>query len=146
MNLGAKKVAVLGIPPVGCVPIQRSPAGGQTRDCVADRNQLAQLCNSKLKREMQSLASKNQETKLIYVDNYSPLLDIIQNPEKFGKTQIMYRRRKQTIIYICLVMLALVLCGLATRIQVMHVVPFSYSPNNYFLHKSIKSRMSRHQH
>ncbi|KAG1354136.1 GDSL esterase/lipase EXL3 [Cocos nucifera] len=83
VNLGAKKVAVLGIPPIGCIPSQRAVAGGKTKDCVADRNQLAQLYNSKLK-ELQSLTSRNQGTKLIYVDIYSPLLDIIQSPQKYG--------------------------------------------------------------
>ncbi|KAG1361951.1 GDSL esterase/lipase EXL3 [Cocos nucifera] len=85
VNLGAKLVGVLGAPPMGCLPMQRTLGGGASRDCAADLNKLAQAYNSKLSGELQSLTSKNPGTKLVYIDIYSPLLDLIQNPQKYGK-------------------------------------------------------------
>lgn len=84
LDLGVTKFAVLGIPPIGCVPKVRTSFGGKSRDCGADHNKLAQLYNSKLSRELQRLTSSNNGTKLIYVNIYDTLLDLMQNPEKNG--------------------------------------------------------------
>ncbi|XAR64213.1 Triacylglycerol lipase, partial [Bertholletia excelsa] len=87
-KLGARKILVFGAPPIGCLPVQRTLAGGVGRECVEPRNQAAQLYNSKLSAALDSLnRSLNKaepKSRVIYVDIYSPLLDIIQNHKKYG--------------------------------------------------------------
>ncbi|CAK9171798.1 unnamed protein product [Ilex paraguariensis] len=83
-NLGARRMAVFGIPPIGCLPSQRSLAGGPLRVCAENYNQAAQLVNTKLSSELHSLNSSLPQSRVVYIDIYNPLLDIIQNPQKYG--------------------------------------------------------------
>ncbi|KAM0938712.1 putative triacylglycerol lipase [Dioscorea sansibarensis] len=83
IKLGARKIGVVGIPPIGCVPSQRTLAGGLFRECAPFHNQLAELVNSKLNQEIQRLGSIYQGTVLIYINIYDTLVDIIQNPNKY---------------------------------------------------------------
>ncbi|GLT82611.1 hypothetical protein SLE2022_009720 [Rubroshorea leprosula] len=81
---GARRVAVLGLPPVGCVPSQRTLFGGITRGCADDENHWALLYNSKLSAQIGPLKNSLPDLKIAYVDLYNPLLNIIQNPHKYG--------------------------------------------------------------
>lgn len=90
VNLGARSVAVVGIPPIGCVPSQRTLGGGIMRSCASGHNQVAQLYNSGLKEELQRLKTKHQGTKLVYVDIYTILLDMILHPNAYGKSFITH--------------------------------------------------------
>lgn len=71
-------------PPIGCVPSQRTLAGGIERDCAENYNEAATLFNRKLSPELHSLARTLPGSKLVYLDIYNPLLDIILNPQKYG--------------------------------------------------------------
>ncbi|KAK9270109.1 hypothetical protein L1049_025683 [Liquidambar formosana] len=83
-ELGARRLAVFSAPPLGCLPSQRTLAGGLQRECAENYNQAAQLYNAKLSSELDSLNSKLPQAKIVYVDVYSPLIDLIQNPGKYG--------------------------------------------------------------
>lgn len=83
-NVGARRIAVFSAPPIGCVPSQRTIAGGIVRECAEDYNHAAQLFNSKLPGAVDSLSSKLPNSKVIYIDAYTPLYDIVQNPHKYG--------------------------------------------------------------
>ncbi|XP_030536028.1 GDSL esterase/lipase EXL3-like [Rhodamnia argentea] len=83
-GLGARKIGVLGLPPIGCVPSQRTLDGGLARACSEPANQAATLFNSKLSSEMDSLNRKLPGCNLVYMDIYSPLVSIIQNPSQHG--------------------------------------------------------------
>ncbi|KAI9200461.1 hypothetical protein LWI28_008329 [Acer negundo] len=84
-GLGARRIAVFGAPPLGCLPSTRTLAGGGSRkECVEIYNQAAQSFNSKLSAQIDSLNSNIPEAELIYVDIYNPLLDLIQNSNNFG--------------------------------------------------------------
>lgn len=56
------------------------------RSCASGHNQVAQLYNSGLKEEMQRLKTKHQGTKLVYVDIYTILLNMILHPNAYGKS------------------------------------------------------------
>ncbi|PKU62649.1 GDSL esterase/lipase EXL3 [Dendrobium catenatum] len=84
INEGAQKIGVVGIPPVGCVPAQRTLDGGMQRSCVPGQNQMAQIYNTALAKEMQGLNAKYPGRLLVYVDIYDILYDIIQQPNKYG--------------------------------------------------------------
>ncbi|RVX03385.1 GDSL esterase/lipase EXL3 [Vitis vinifera] len=83
-GLGARRIAVFSAPPLGCLPSQRSLAGGIERECVEKYNEASKLFNTKLSSGLDSLNTNFPLAKFVYVDIYNPLLDIIQNPQKSG--------------------------------------------------------------
>ncbi|KAJ8540892.1 hypothetical protein K7X08_001708 [Anisodus acutangulus] len=87
-NLGATKFGMFGIPPIGCLPAQRTLAGGLDRACAKDYNQAAELANAKFSMEIDSLSKKLAQSKLVLIDIYNPLLDLIDNPQKYGFEEV----------------------------------------------------------
>ncbi|KAJ8538247.1 hypothetical protein K7X08_014787 [Anisodus acutangulus] len=83
-GLGARRIGVLSIPPIGCLPSQRTLKGGEQRECVDYLNQAAQLFNSKLATDLSSLGNKFPDSRLVYIDIYNLLLDVINDPQKYG--------------------------------------------------------------
>ncbi|PHU21007.1 GDSL esterase/lipase EXL1 [Capsicum chinense] len=84
-NLGARNFGIFGIPPIGCLPSQRTLAGGLTRGCVKEYNDAAQLANSKFSVGFDTLSKKLAQSKLVLVDIYNPIIDIIVNPKKYAE-------------------------------------------------------------
>ncbi|XP_022751982.1 GDSL esterase/lipase EXL3-like [Durio zibethinus] len=83
-TLGARRIAVFSAPPIGCVPSQRTLAGGIERECADDYNVAARLFNKKLSAMLDSLQTSLPGGKFVYIDVYNPLLDLIENPQKHG--------------------------------------------------------------
>ncbi|XP_028091041.1 GDSL esterase/lipase EXL3-like [Camellia sinensis] len=84
--LGAKKIGLFGAAPIGCLPSQRTLAGGELRVCSEIYNQAAQLMNSKLSSAITSYNNSLNDPKarIVYTDIYNPLLNIILNHDKYG--------------------------------------------------------------
>ncbi|XP_074279106.1 GDSL esterase/lipase EXL3-like isoform X2 [Silene latifolia] len=87
-ELGARRIGVFGAPPIGCVPSQRTLAGGIFRNCAENYNNVAQVFNSKLEIKLDSLSNRYYDAKVVYIDIYSPLLDLIQHPLNHGLEQV----------------------------------------------------------
>ncbi|KAF3442278.1 hypothetical protein FNV43_RR16194 [Rhamnella rubrinervis] len=83
-GLGARRIGVVSVPAIGCVPSQRILGGGIERRCSEDSNNAAHLFNSKLYLEMDSINRKFPDARLVYLDIFNPLLSLIQNPSKYG--------------------------------------------------------------
>nr|XP_048330980.1 GDSL esterase/lipase EXL3-like [Ziziphus jujuba var. spinosa] len=83
-GLGARRIGVFSTPPIGCVPSQRTLGGGVLRECAQEYNGAATLFNSKLSATLDSLTSHLPNSKLVYIDVYTPLLDLILNYQKYG--------------------------------------------------------------
>lgn len=83
-NLGARRIGVFGAPPIGCLPSQRTLAGGGLRICAEEYNDAAKLYNTKLQPQLEYLNSTLVQSRVVYIDIYDPLLDIIQNPLQYG--------------------------------------------------------------
>ncbi|KAL8030733.1 hypothetical protein ABFX02_14G304800 [Erythranthe guttata] len=83
-KLGARRIGVFGIPPIGCLPAQRSLAGGSGRMCVEEYNKAAILVNSKLSPTLDSLTATLPQSRIVYIDIYNPLLNLIQYPQNYG--------------------------------------------------------------
>uniref|UniRef100_UPI0005CAC3FA GDSL esterase/lipase EXL3-like n=1 Tax=Fragaria vesca subsp. vesca TaxID=101020 RepID=UPI0005CAC3FA len=81
--LGAR-VCGVNIPPIGCVPVERTLNGGIKKACYETANQAAMLFDSKLSGLIDSLNKRLPEAQLIYVDLYNPLLSMIQDPARYG--------------------------------------------------------------
>ena len=87
--LGARRIAVFSAPPIGCVPSQRTLAGGLHRGCADKYNEAAKMFNSKLTAKLDSLNKNLPNSRIVYIDVYNPLLDLIENPENYGKSLIL---------------------------------------------------------
>ena len=83
-DLGARRIAVFSVIPVGCVPLQRTVGGGIRRKCANCTNSAAELFNSKLSAEIDALPSRLPNSTVAYIDWYTPVIDVIQNPKKYG--------------------------------------------------------------
>ncbi|RDX96479.1 GDSL esterase/lipase EXL3, partial [Mucuna pruriens] len=83
-GLGARRIGVFDLPAIGCVPSQRTIGGGMHRACFNSSNQAAMLFNSKLFSQMDQLGKKFSDARFVYLDSYNALLNMIQNPAKYG--------------------------------------------------------------
>ncbi|KAK4276493.1 hypothetical protein QN277_014635 [Acacia crassicarpa] len=83
-ELGLRRIGVFSAPPIGCVPSQRTLGGGIERECAGQENEAAKLFNSKLSKKMDSLSRDLPNNRIVYIDVYKPLLDIIQNYQRYG--------------------------------------------------------------
>lgn len=86
-KLGARRIGVFGAPPIGCLPAQRTLQGGPTRACSEEENEAAKLYNSKLSPTLASLTKSLPQSRVVYIDVYDPLLDLIQHPQNHGEFQ-----------------------------------------------------------
>ncbi|KAK6256903.1 hypothetical protein QUC31_000362 [Theobroma cacao] len=84
-GLGARKFAYLSTLPLGSLPAAgKTVVGGLLRDCAASANQAAKMFNSKLEAELNNLNSNLTGAKIVVIDVFNPLLNVIQNANKFG--------------------------------------------------------------
>ncbi|KAK4347207.1 hypothetical protein RND71_033546 [Anisodus tanguticus] len=82
---GARRLAVVGVPPLGCEPLIRTIRGDDTK-CDDDLNKVSFSFNLKIKRELQAL-KRLFGIKAAFIDIYSSILEAVQNPHKFGFTE-----------------------------------------------------------
>ncbi|KAL9461785.1 hypothetical protein AB3S75_004727 [Citrus x aurantiifolia] len=83
-GVGARRIGVLSLPPIGCVPVQRTLNGGIARGCSDFANQAAQIYNSKLQSVVDSLSKEFPDSRFVHFDIYNPLNSLIQNPAQYG--------------------------------------------------------------
>ncbi|CAN6337339.1 unnamed protein product [Urochloa humidicola] len=86
-DLGARKFMVAGLPPVGCLPVTKAlnQLGG-ARDCIPDQNAAAERYNEALQEMLAKLEAASPGATLAYVDVYTPLKDMVDQPQKYGFT------------------------------------------------------------
>ncbi|RHN77638.1 putative triacylglycerol lipase [Medicago truncatula] len=83
-KLGARRIGIFNVPPLGCVPMQRTLAGGFERKCVEKISNATMLYNDKLSKEIDSLKQNLSNSRIVYLDVYSPIQDVIANEQKYG--------------------------------------------------------------
>ncbi|KAJ0974220.1 hypothetical protein J5N97_016185 [Dioscorea zingiberensis] len=81
---GARKVGFVGLPPIGCLPSQRTLGGGLSRECVTSRNEAASLFNSKMANKIGELGRVLNSSRIIFLDIYTIFMNIIQQPHVYG--------------------------------------------------------------
>ncbi|XP_058201134.1 GDSL esterase/lipase At4g16230-like isoform X2 [Rhododendron vialii] len=83
-NMGARKIIVVNVGPIGCIPYQReiNPSAGE--NCVAFPNELAQMFNAPLKDLVAELSANLKGATFIYADVYRIVDDIVQNYKSYG--------------------------------------------------------------
>ncbi|KAF8018753.1 hypothetical protein BT93_H3605 [Corymbia citriodora subsp. variegata] len=85
-DLGCRKIAVTGLPPVGCLPIQMAAKfkNPEDRKCLEDENLHARIYNHKLANLLPQIQSVLPKSKIAYADVYQPMIDMINHPWKYG--------------------------------------------------------------
>ncbi|THU45022.1 hypothetical protein C4D60_Mb02t13490 [Musa balbisiana] len=84
-DMGARRIGVTSLPPIGCLPAAITLFGGGDRDaCVARLNDDAVAFNEKLDAAARALKRNHADLKLVVFDVYGPLLKLILNPADGG--------------------------------------------------------------
>ncbi|XP_010928403.1 GDSL esterase/lipase At2g42990 [Elaeis guineensis] len=83
-KLGARKLDLTGIPPMGCLPLERATNPASRDACNEMYNRVAWNFNSKLKRLISKLNRELSGMTIIYGDIYYLFLDVIKKPLTFG--------------------------------------------------------------
>ncbi|KDP21040.1 hypothetical protein JCGZ_21511 [Jatropha curcas] len=80
-ELGARRLIVVGVPPLGCMPLVKTIM--DKKICVESYNQVALSFNSKIEQELLILR-KTLGIKDAYVDCYNVLKHAVDNPRQYG--------------------------------------------------------------
>ncbi|KAA0066338.1 GDSL esterase/lipase [Cucumis melo var. makuwa] len=85
-QLGCRNIVVAGLPPVGCLPIQETIAfeNPLKRHCLEDQNSDSIAYNQKLSKLLTNLQPQLSGSKILYADIYTPLIDMLNNPQNYG--------------------------------------------------------------
>lgn len=84
MKLGARKIVVTNVGPLGCIPYRMTRQSTEKGGCVKEDNELVAGFNAALKWLVDELNRKHPEAKFVVADSYSVVMQIIKNPSAFG--------------------------------------------------------------
>lgn len=87
--LGARKISLGGLPPMGCLPLERTTNIFGEHNCVDSYNNLALEFNGRLKVLTTKLGGELPEVKLVFSNPYYIFLNMIQRPYLYGNYLIM---------------------------------------------------------
>ncbi|MQM22653.1 hypothetical protein Taro_055709 [Colocasia esculenta] len=82
-QLGARKMVLVGIGPLGCIPSQLSAVNGNG-SCVERVNTLVSTFNQRLVPLMNTLNTSLPGCFFVYQNIYNTFNDMVQNPSKYG--------------------------------------------------------------
>ncbi|CAH8296609.1 unnamed protein product [Eruca vesicaria subsp. sativa] len=83
-SLGARRIGVTTLPPLGCLPAAITVAGPHEGGCSESLNNDAVSFNSKLNATSQELKRSLIGLNLVVFDIYQPLYDLATRPSEFG--------------------------------------------------------------
>ncbi|KAL7595279.1 hypothetical protein Lser_V15G31375 [Lactuca serriola] len=78
-DMGARKILVTNVPPVGCCPFERDFNQHSGQVCVKFQNLLVQKYNNQLKRMLKELTNTLKGSTFVYADVYHIFDDIMKN-------------------------------------------------------------------
>ncbi|KAJ0977947.1 hypothetical protein J5N97_013421 [Dioscorea zingiberensis] len=104
-GLGARKIGVTSLPPLGCLPAAITLFGYGSNECVSRLNSDAREFNKKLNAATNSLIKQLPKLKIAVFDIYQPLYDLAIKPSDHG----FFESRKgccgtgtvETTIFLC---------------------------------------------
>lgn len=75
---------------MGCLPIQLTSKirRGAIRTCIESENKDAVLYNEKLQKLLPAIEASLPGSKIVYANVYDPMMDMFQNPTKYGMFMI----------------------------------------------------------
>jgi phospholipase/lecithinase/hemolysin len=85
-GMGARRIAVTTLPPLGCLPAAITLFGHGSSGCVTRLNSDSQRFNGKMSAAVNSLAKRYHDLKIAVFDIYTPLYSLVTSPESQGTT------------------------------------------------------------
>ncbi|KAJ6352471.1 hypothetical protein OIU76_001661 [Salix suchowensis] len=82
--LGARKLSLTGLPPMGCLPLERATNFMHPDSCAEEYNDLALEFNGKLKQLVAELNDELPGMKVVFANPYDLLLQLITAPSLYG--------------------------------------------------------------
>ncbi|KAK9099188.1 hypothetical protein Syun_026233 [Stephania yunnanensis] len=104
-GLGARRIGVTSLPPLGCLPAAITLFGGGSNVCVDRLNADSQNFNKKLTASASKLQTQLSGLKIAVFDIYKTLYDVIKTPSNYGFAEA--RRgccgtgTVETTVYLC---------------------------------------------
>ncbi|CAN4103685.1 unnamed protein product [Withania somnifera] len=83
-NLGARKISLGGLPPMGCMPLERTRNIGDGNECMESYNIVAVNFNDKLSGLVMELNKELSGIQVVLSNPYEPMLQMIKNPSSYG--------------------------------------------------------------
>lgn len=123
-----------GLPPIGCLPMQVTlgsiiPSFHMLqRVCVNQQNFDSQAYNNKLQTLTSRLQAQHHRAKVLYVDIYNPMMDMIMNPHKYGKLYISAALRNVLLLLVAVVLFHSKRCVVVAT-KYGHELGYGFSPN-----------------
>ncbi|KAI9115609.1 hypothetical protein K1719_013278 [Acacia pycnantha] len=81
---GARKISIAGLPPMGCLPLERTRNFMFGSECVKEHNLVATDFNVKLQDLVMEMNQKLLGIQLVFSNPYDIMWDIVENPDSFG--------------------------------------------------------------
>ncbi|KAH7576675.1 hypothetical protein JRO89_XS01G0129600 [Xanthoceras sorbifolium] len=82
--LGARKLSLTGVPPMGCLPLERATNFMGQYDCVEEYNKVGLEFNGKLDSLVKKLNKELPGMKIVSANGYEIFYQIIRKPSSFG--------------------------------------------------------------
>lgn len=85
-SLGVRKISLTGLPPMGCLPLERAGNFMNNHDCVEEYNNVAVEFNGKLNNMVAKLNQELPGLRMLFTGKvYQYFYQIIKKPSSFGK-------------------------------------------------------------
>lgn len=84
-NLGARKISLGGLPPMGCLPLERTTNFVGGSDCVDNYNNIALEFNDKLNKLTTKIKKELPGIRLVFSNPYDILFRVVKKPAQYGK-------------------------------------------------------------
>lgn len=89
-QLGARKLDLTGLPPMGCLPLERDANRAAPGDCNEEYNKVAREFNVKLLGLVHKLNAELDGMEIVYGNVYDLLDDVVRSPASYGKMQYCF--------------------------------------------------------
>lgn len=89
-GLGARRVRIVGLPPLGCLPLLRTLNRARPGECSAGHNTVAMRFNRRLRALVWKLNLELPGAQVVYVDQYHLLAAMIDKPWEYGECLYIY--------------------------------------------------------
>ncbi|RCV20197.1 hypothetical protein SEVIR_4G034800v4 [Setaria viridis] len=86
-GMGARRIGVTSLPPLGCLPASITLFGHGSNGCVSRLNRDSQSFNGKMNATVEALSRRYPDLKIAVFDIYTPLHDLATDPQAQGFTE-----------------------------------------------------------
>ncbi|KAM0921842.1 hypothetical protein ACQ4PT_006574 [Festuca glaucescens] len=113
-GLGARRIGVTSLPPMGCLPASVTlfggGGGGSNGGCVERLNNDSLAFNTKLQAASEAVKKRRPDLKLVVFDIYNPLLNLVSDPNSAGICNFVFSLSRVCVLTSRMMMTDVVVC------------------------------------